>query len=205
MIKFVQILVLLAVGFTPGAWAASYSESPVLAKRVAAGALAPVQERLPNTPRVLNLSAEGLAPGRFGGDLNLLMGREKDIRLMVVYGYARLITYDKAYSLAPDLLEDVQVEDSRIFTLKLRQGHRWSDGHPFYQRGFPLLLGRYRQLSGPVTIRSAHSVVGQRRDPRFRGPRRDDGTLYLGLRRTRFSCRRWLEPGRSSFTRPLTT
>ena len=156
MIKFVQILVLLAVGFTPGAWAASYSESPVLAKRVAAGALAPVQERLPNTPRVLNLSAEGLAPGRFGGDLNLLMGREKDIRLMVVYGYARLITYDKAYSLAPDLLEDVQVEDSRIFTLKLRQGHRWSDGHPFTSEDFRYYwedIANYPALSpsGPPT------------------------------------------------------
>jgi len=36
----------------------------------------------------------------------------------------------------PDILEKVEVEDGRIFTLYLRKGHRWSDGNPFTAEDF---------------------------------------------------------------------
>ncbi|GAA0783954.1 ABC transporter substrate-binding protein [Roseibium denhamense] len=48
-----------------------------------------------------------------------------------VWGYARLVGYNEDLELVPDLLEDVEVEDGRIFTLHTREGHKWSDGHPF--------------------------------------------------------------------------
>ena len=66
----------------------------------------------------------------------MLMSRAKDVRLMVVYGYARLVAYDGELSLVPDILERVEVEDERVFTLHLRPGHRWSDGHPFTTEDF---------------------------------------------------------------------
>ena len=115
---------------------AQYVETPSLAERVAAGRLPPVDHRLPARPRVVPLAAGGLSPGRHGGELRLLMGRAKDVRLMVVYGYARLVGYDRDYRLGPDLLEGVDVEEGRIFTLRLRPGHRWSDGHPFTAEDF---------------------------------------------------------------------
>ena len=68
--------------------------------------------------------------GKPGGELHMLVGRTKDTRLMVVYGYARLVAYDEELELVPDILKDVEVEDGRIFTLHLRKGHRWSDGEP---------------------------------------------------------------------------
>ena len=127
---------LLAV--LPGVEAAGtrYIETPSLVEEVGAGRLPPVDRRLPAPPSVAPLDGNGLAPGRHGGELRLLMGRAKDVRLLVVYGYARLIGYDLDYRLAPDLLAGLEVEDGRVFTLRLRPGHRWSDGRPFTSEDF---------------------------------------------------------------------
>ncbi|MDX1484945.1 MAG: ABC transporter substrate-binding protein, partial [Alphaproteobacteria bacterium] len=99
------------------------------------GALPPVEKRLPLTPRVMH-PGPGQTLGRHGGTLRLLVGRERDTRLMVIYGYARLVGYDRNYRLVADLLERFEVEEGRIFTLHLRKGHRWSDGRPFTARDF---------------------------------------------------------------------
>ena len=111
-------------------------DPPALAARVRAGELPPVSERLPRRPHVTRLAAMGREPGRHGGRLRMLMNRARDVRLMVVYGYARLVGYDEALNLAPDILERVEVEDERVFTLHLRPGHRWSDGEPFTSEDF---------------------------------------------------------------------
>ena len=114
----------------------TYVETPSLVEEVASGALPPVEDRLPARPSVVSLAADGVSPGRHGGELRLLMGRSKDVRLMVVYGYARLVAWDPDFRLAPDLLEAVEVEEGRVFTLRLRPGHRWSDGQPFTGEDF---------------------------------------------------------------------
>lgn len=111
-------------------------EPPVLAPMVASGALPPVEQRLPNPPLVADLSGKDLSVGKYGGSLRLLMGRQKDIRLLVVYGYARLIGYNRKLELVPDILESVEVEDQRIFTFRIRENHRWSDGQPFTAEDF---------------------------------------------------------------------
>jgi peptide/nickel transport system substrate-binding protein len=49
----------------------------------------------------------------------------------VVYGYARLVGYDTNFAILPDLLESIDAKGERVFTMKLRKGHRWSDGQPF--------------------------------------------------------------------------
>ena len=115
---------------------ATYIEVPSLAERVVNGELPPVERRLPVRPNVVALTEEGLAPGRHGGELRLLMGHAKDVRLMIVYGYARLVAYDHSYRFVPDIVQDLEVEEGRIFTLRLRSGHRWSDGHPFTSEDF---------------------------------------------------------------------
>ncbi|MCB2101466.1 MAG: ABC transporter substrate-binding protein [Rhodobacterales bacterium] len=125
-------LVLVLAWILPAAPRAAAEEPPLLADAVAAGTLPPMAQRLPAEPSVAHLAK----PGRYGGTLRLLMGRSKDTRMMVVYGYARLVGYDTHFDLVPDILADVQVEDGRIFTLKLRKGHKWSDGHPFTSEDF---------------------------------------------------------------------
>ena len=111
-------------------------EPPILAEAVAAGALPPMAERLPAEPRVIDLAVRGRETGHPGGHLDTLMSRSKDIRLMTVYGYSRLVAYDSDFRLVPDILRDITVEEGRVFTLHLRPGHRWSDGYPFTTEDF---------------------------------------------------------------------
>ncbi len=73
-------------------------ETPGLADAVASGAVPPVGQRVPQEPLVA-----GGAPGRPGGDLRVLMAGPKDTRLMVVYGYARLVGYTPDLKFAPDI------------------------------------------------------------------------------------------------------
>jgi len=93
--------------------------------------LPPVAERVPSEPLIVDLAATGREIGKPGGTLSTLIGRSKDVRLINVWGYARLVGYNEKLELVPDILEGVEIEDGRIFTLKTRAGHKWSDGHPF--------------------------------------------------------------------------
>ncbi|NIM74280.1 MAG: ABC transporter substrate-binding protein [Gammaproteobacteria bacterium] len=112
------------------------NESPMLKELVASGQLPPLEQRLPTPPKKVEFNQSYQSPGKHGGELVVLMGRSKDVRLMVVYGYARLVGYNLNFELEPDLLESLEVEDDRRFTLHLRKGHRWSDGHPFTAEAF---------------------------------------------------------------------
>lgn len=116
--------------------ASAYVEPPSLTGAVNAGTLPPVAERLPKTPLVVDLAEMEREPGQHGGMLRTLVGRAQDTRLMVVYGYARLVGYTPDWELVPDILERIEVEDERVFTLHLREGHKWSDGHPFTTADF---------------------------------------------------------------------
>ena len=111
-------------------------ETPSLGPAVRDGTLDPVARRLPAEPLVVDLAARDRTVGVPGGRIRTLFAQARDIRLMVVYGYARLVGYDADYTLRPDILRAVEIEDGRSFTLHLRKGHRWSDGHPFTTEDF---------------------------------------------------------------------
>lgn len=132
------LALLLAVCAAPraGAQAVAPVETPMFRDDVAAGKLPPANKRLPVTPRVVRVEGQGLSPGKPGGTLNMLIGRSRDVRMLVVYGYARLVGYDRNLALVPDILEGIDVREGRVFTLKLRKGHRWSDGDPFTAEDF---------------------------------------------------------------------
>ena len=115
----------------------AYSEAPSLAKKVAAGKLPPVKERLPLNPRKLNFKNLGLEIGKYGGSIRMLMARAKDARQMSVYGYSRLVGYHpKTFELEADILESFEVKEGRRFTFELRRGHKWSDGQPLTSEDF---------------------------------------------------------------------
>jgi peptide/nickel transport system substrate-binding protein len=111
-------------------------ETPSLSALVAAGRLPPVRQRIPETPSVAAMDGKTKTLGRHGGELRILMAKPTDTRLITVYGYARLVIYDDSLKLVPDLLERFEVREGRMFTLHLRKGHRWSDGHPFTTEDF---------------------------------------------------------------------
>ncbi|WP_209834855.1 ABC transporter substrate-binding protein [Ruegeria sp. HKCCE3926] len=111
-------------------------ESAFWSAEVESGNLPPVQERLPKDPLIVDLAAKGREFGKPGGTLRTMVTRSKDIRQMVVYGYARLVGFNQDYELVPDLLASYENEGNRKFTLKLREGHKWSDGSPFTSEDF---------------------------------------------------------------------
>ncbi|MEM8578172.1 MAG: ABC transporter substrate-binding protein [Pseudomonadota bacterium] len=130
--------VALAIATAATAQTPSYIiESDFWLDQVDAGDLPPASERIPDVPLVVDLEAKGRSFGTHGGQLRTMVSRSKDIRQMVVYGYARLVGYDADYTLKPDILEAVEVADGeRRFTLRLRPGHKWSDGSPFTSADF---------------------------------------------------------------------
>jgi peptide/nickel transport system substrate-binding protein len=118
---------------SPGPLAAELRETPMLAAQVAAGTLPPVAARVPSVPDVVE-DIETI--GRPGGEMRMLMASPKDTRIMVVYGYARLVAYRPNLEIVPDMLERIDVEGGLVFTLHLRPGHKWSDGQPFTSEDF---------------------------------------------------------------------
>ncbi len=169
MSRFIAVLSCCAAMMTAALPVRSlaWSESPQLVRRVNLGELPPVAKRLPETPSVAQLEGADSLLGRYGGELRLLMSRSKDVRMMVVYGYARLVAYDQSLEIVPDILESVDEENGRVFTLRLRKGHRWSDGHPFTAEDFRYYwedIANNEELS-PFGLPPSLTVAGE--SPRF--------------------------------------
>ncbi|SMF23688.1 peptide/nickel transport system substrate-binding protein [Tistlia consotensis] len=116
--------------------AGAAGEPPALAARVAAGDLPPLAGRLPAEPRRDLPKRSDWQPGRYGGSLTMLVRGGRDARSLSVFGYSRLVVWNEALELVPDLLLAFKVEEGRRFTLTLRRGHRWSDGAPFTSDDF---------------------------------------------------------------------
>ena len=109
---------------------------PFFEKQVADGTLPAMAKRLPNNPFKVDFKSENKTIGKYGGSLRMLMGKNKDIGQITVYEYARLIGYGPDLKMRADILEAVDVENGRVFTLKIREGHKWSDGHLFTAEDF---------------------------------------------------------------------
>ncbi|MGP1394846.1 MAG: ABC transporter substrate-binding protein [Inquilinaceae bacterium] len=124
------------LGSAGGALALDLKDPPSLADQVAAGQLPPVAERMPQNPAIADLSGPNQEIGQPGGQISWLARRARDIRIMNVYSYARLVGYTPEFEIVPDILESIDIEGERIFTLHLRAGHRWSDGAPFTTEDF---------------------------------------------------------------------
>lgn len=132
----IGLALIISLALTAGA---QYQESPVLAERVAAGELPPVEERLPDNPFVVGpgvlIVEEDLdwEVGRYGGTLRVaskVANWQPDI----------FIGANEPLIMAPgigldgmrgNIVEDFQVsDDNRVFTFTLRKGLKWSDGVP---------------------------------------------------------------------------
>lgn len=115
---------------------ANLQEQAFLRDRVRQGALPPIRQRIPEAPLIVERFAGDDGPGRSGGQLVTLVGSERDTRLMTVFSYTRLLVYDEHLRLQPDVLASYEVAESREFTLRLRPGHKWSDGQAFTSEDF---------------------------------------------------------------------
>jgi peptide/nickel transport system substrate-binding protein len=147
----------LAAVFAGAGSAESIEETPYFADAVADGTLPPLARRVPDEPRVTDLPALGRDNGQPGGTLRMLIGDQHDISIVTLYGYARLVTLDMHLRFEPDILASFDVQDGRVFTLRLRRGHKWSDGAAFTTEDFRYYwedVANSRKLnpSGPPAI-----------------------------------------------------
>jgi peptide/nickel transport system substrate-binding protein len=109
----------------------AYNEAPMLAQRVAAGDLPPLEERLPVNPKVVPV-VERI--GDYGGTWrNALVASIDTTHLTRSIGYENLVRWlPDASGIIPNLAESFEANDAgTVFTFHLREGTRWSDGHPF--------------------------------------------------------------------------
>jgi len=111
-----------------------YREAPMLAERVAAGELPPVEERLPANPRVIDLPWSEI--GTYGGEMRVPFGGDSPFwggQMVFWSAWRGLVNWNETYTdWVPNIAESVDVsEDATEFTFHLREGIKWSDGVPF--------------------------------------------------------------------------
>ena len=126
-------LTMLALGMALAlstALAQPYQEAPLLAEQVAAGQLPPVEERLPQNPLVVAVDQE---IGEYGGVLRRGFTGPGDHNNYTRWAYDSLLRFSVDGSeIVPHIIESWEAsEDFHTWTLHLRPGMKWSDGHPF--------------------------------------------------------------------------
>ncbi len=136
MYRLLILSILLIWGSAAAAQTPVLKESTFWQSEVERGDMPPIAARLPAEPLIVDLPAKGRSFGVQGGTMRTLVSRSKDVRQMVVYGYARLVGYDENYELKPDILSSYEIDDNRRFVFNLRPGHRWSNGAPFTSADF---------------------------------------------------------------------
>ena len=108
-----------------------YNESPMLASRVAAGELPPVDERLPVDPMVIEPYE---SVGRYGGTIRIAeQNFTNGVWLGQRNGSEQLVKWDAAdpTNVIPSIASSWETSaDGRTFTFHLREGLKWSDGEP---------------------------------------------------------------------------
>jgi peptide/nickel transport system substrate-binding protein len=112
-------------------WDGAYNEAPMLKEMVAAGAIPPVEERLPAEPLIVE-PYESI--GKYGGTWHRAFTGVKDF-----HAWGR-INYDPVLRWAPNFADPVQPgmakdwewnDEGTELTLYFREGLKWSDGHPW--------------------------------------------------------------------------
>jgi peptide/nickel transport system substrate-binding protein len=105
-------------------------EAPQVAEMVAAGTIPPLDERLPQTPLVIQMDWQ--VPGQYGGRQRTLHSWLGGHQQESQYGNSTLRYVDDGLGIEPGLVEEWEHnEDSSEWTLFFRRGLKWSDGEPF--------------------------------------------------------------------------
>ena len=170
-----------SAGSTTAAAAASgaggYQEAPMLAERVAAGELPPVNERLPENPLVLTLERSAapdgmldeLKIGQYGGTVRLINLAPNFAPEMYFMTLETMLSrpgwISMEHPLTGNVFESYEISpDKTTFTFQMRRGMRWSDGEPlttedvaFYHEDVlhnelltPNIASRYRSGLSPT-------------------------------------------------------
>ena len=115
----------------------TYKEAPMLAAMVANNELPPVEDRLPVDPVVMPPSGREAQIGQYGGTMRRCH-RSSD---HWTYGYISPEGMNRFAQDGRTLIPSIakawwSSEDNRVWTFKIREGLKWSDGAPFTMEDF---------------------------------------------------------------------
>ncbi len=111
-----------------------YVEAPMLAQMVEEGQLPPLEQRLPEVPKVADELSENYVEhesGNYGGTLRTATTAVNWSATLFMGSDENLLTQIDMNSgvITPNIVEDYSFnEDYTVFTFKLRKGLKWSDG-----------------------------------------------------------------------------
>ncbi len=106
----------------------TYSESPVLADKVASGAIPAVADRLPAAEDIM--VETGIEVGKYFADMTFAQGGSKWYPGMI--GEEPLFRFKTDGTVEPNVAKAYDVnEDATQYTIYLRKDMKWSDGVPF--------------------------------------------------------------------------
>lgn len=124
------LLIAVLIVLTASAASAQYNQAPMLEALVASGQLPPIEERLPLEPAVVTPVEE---IGQYGGTWRRLHLGPSDGANVARINVDRFLFWSMdGAEVRPFVARDWDINDegTRI-TFYLREGMRWSDGHPF--------------------------------------------------------------------------
>src|SRR5271167_4101299 len=115
----------------PAKWPTRFQEAPMLAERVKAGKLPPVDQRVPAEPMVWQPLNE---IGKYGGTWRRAFTGPGDVE-----NANRINASDKCFfwsadgsKIVPSVAKTYELsDDGKTYTMHLRKGMKWSDGAPF--------------------------------------------------------------------------
>jgi peptide/nickel transport system substrate-binding protein len=152
-----------------------YKEAPMLAARVAAGELPPVDERLPEVPVVV----QAKEIGKYGGTLTLFHAGGGpwggEFAPWSIDGGPNFMRRLDDGTYTPELMESIEISDDyQAVTLHLKKGIKWSDGEPVKVEDYTFAYNDL-QLHPDVNIWQGFDHAGTTKI--------DDETFRLDLKR----------------------
>jgi len=154
-----------------------FNEAPMLAERVAAGELPPVEERVPENPFVIT-GLDGI--GNYGGTMRYSFSGQADHGTLSHLSLRGLLNINHEMVMHALGCESWELSpDGTTFTFHLRKGMKWSDGEPMTVDDYRFYLEDYlmnKELVPVITERWATTTAeGERLPPKFSAP--DDFTV----------------------------
>ncbi len=155
------LLLLTALAAIPTASASpdtTQKEAPMLAEQVAVGKLPPLNERLPAAADVM-VEPDVVSLGQYGGSITM---QSNDNGRWSAWGYISeqsmfRFKQDGSGEAEPNVCKDFYPnEDSTVWTIRLREGMRWSDGEPFTADD---VLFYYNHMSTPALSEDRTAVA----------------------------------------------
>ena len=127
-------LLVSVMAFVPASAEGEYTQAPMLDALVESGELAPVEERLPETPKQAHEILDeylDMEVGNYGGTLRFItsvVNWDADCFIGMNEGLLSMSSTNSG-EILPNIVEEYTAnEDNTEFTFKLRKGLKWSDG-----------------------------------------------------------------------------